>query len=73
MNVRVGDIVKFKYDGCEILVGRVNSEGTTYEKQFHSKCDSIFFVKVLGFNTDFIVKPEEILEVYITPEKVSFS
>ena len=74
--LRVGDIVKFKYDGGEVLIGRVNSEGTTYDKPFHTKCETIYliyFVKVLGHSTEFIVKPEDIIEVFITAEVVQFS
>lgn len=74
IDVRVGDIIKFKSEGyAEIFIGRVNSVGATYDKPFHTKCDPIFYVKVMGFNTDFIVKLEDIVEVFITPEVVQFS
>lgn len=74
--VRVGDVVKFKYhgsDGGGVLFGRVSSTGTAYGKPFNTKCDSMYFVKVLGYSREFNVKPEDIVEVFITPEVVQFS
>ena len=78
MNVRVGDIVKFKYHGAdapngEVLIGRVDSVGTTYVKPFHTNCVPIFYVKVMDYSMEFIVNPEDVIEVFITPEVVNFT
>jgi hypothetical protein len=72
IDVRAGDVVKFKYDDM-ILIGRVNSVGATYVKPFYTKCDPIFYVKVLGNSIEFIVKPEDVIEVIVMPEKVLFT
>jgi hypothetical protein len=71
-DAQAGDLIRFKDSNGKTYIGRVSSIGTTYIKPFYTKGDLIYYVKVFGFDGDFIVSPKAITEVLVVPVKVQF-
>lgn len=73
MNIKVGDIVKIRFDG-ETFWARVTGYGMSY-KFLNANPDNIHFVEVFekpswGIIT---IHEKDVLEVFIPEEKVNFT